>query len=229
MGVTTEYLGRIEIVPGLNQAEYDYLRAFAYSRRCFRPAGPYAVVPAHPDYGRGDEATELFNSYAAGQPGYWCQWRPCGHGCCLGWDGHEKFYSGPAWMEYLIDHFLRPGAHAQTVGDEQFSGFTFNHRLDGLVVGERSDNQELFAIVVEDNAVRRQTLRLGEPLPFEPGWDGRFVDDKPWLARENPPILPRSSNDPWPEMFPSAGGPPSASTGRPRRQRTPVTGKATKA
>ena len=43
MGHSTTYLGHVEIVPGLNQAEYDYLRAFAYSRRCYRPDGPYAV------------------------------------------------------------------------------------------------------------------------------------------------------------------------------------------
>ena len=84
MGVSTTYIGRVDIVPGLNQSEYDYLRAFAYSRRCFRPAGPYAVIPAHPDYGRGEQAVELSNKIADGQPGYWCQWRLCPHGCCLG-------------------------------------------------------------------------------------------------------------------------------------------------
>jgi hypothetical protein len=55
------------------------------------------------------------------QPGYWCQWVPCPHGCCLVWNGHEKFYAGQAWLQYLIDHFLRRGAHAQTSGDPQFA------------------------------------------------------------------------------------------------------------
>lgn len=201
MGVNTDYLGRVNVVPGLNQVEYDYLRAFAYSRRCFRTAGPYAVVPAHPDYGRGDSATKLHNEVAAGQPGYWCQWTPCPHGCCLGWNGHEKFYAGPAWMEYLIDHFLRPGAHAATSGDPQFAEFTFNHRLDGLLVGEQGDNRELFAIQVEDNTVSQLILRRGEPLPFKPGWDGLYLEDRPWLAREARPPRRRSSDDPWPELF----------------------------
>jgi hypothetical protein len=45
MGVSTNYLGHVEIVPSLNQAEYDYLHAFARSRRSYRPGGPYAVTP----------------------------------------------------------------------------------------------------------------------------------------------------------------------------------------
>lgn len=139
------------------------------------------MVPAHPDYGRGDRAVDLSNEIAQGQPGYWCLWTPCPHGCCLGWNGHEKFYAGPAWMEYLIGHFLRPEAHAEATGDAQFAEFTFNHRLDGLVVGEQDDNRELFAIRVDDNVVSQQVLQRGEPLPFEPGWNGRFLDDQPWL------------------------------------------------
>jgi hypothetical protein len=48
MGVSTNYLGHFEIVPSLNQAEYDYLHAFARSRRSYRPEGPYAVSPEDP-------------------------------------------------------------------------------------------------------------------------------------------------------------------------------------
>lgn len=64
MGHNTSYLGHIEIVPGLSQAEYDYLRAFSYSRRCYRPDGPYAVEPAHPYQGAGDRNTDLYNACA---------------------------------------------------------------------------------------------------------------------------------------------------------------------
>jgi hypothetical protein len=35
-------------MPSLNQAEYDYLHAFARSRRSYRPGGPYAVSPEDP-------------------------------------------------------------------------------------------------------------------------------------------------------------------------------------
>jgi hypothetical protein len=45
MGVNTDYLGHVEIVPNLNQAEYDYLHAFARSRRSYRSGGPYVSYP----------------------------------------------------------------------------------------------------------------------------------------------------------------------------------------
>jgi hypothetical protein len=59
MGVNTDYLGHVEIVPNLNQAEYDYLHAFARSRRSDRPRGPYAVSPEDPDTGNGEREVEL--------------------------------------------------------------------------------------------------------------------------------------------------------------------------
>jgi hypothetical protein len=90
MGVSTNYLGHVEIVPSLNQAEYDYLRAFARGRRSYRPGGPYAVSPEDPHTGSSQREVERYNRIAEGQPGYWCQWVPCPHGCCLAWNGHEK-------------------------------------------------------------------------------------------------------------------------------------------
>src|SRR5690606_8592333 len=44
----TDILGEIEIRPSLNRAETAYLRAFAASRRWWRPQGPYHVPePPH--------------------------------------------------------------------------------------------------------------------------------------------------------------------------------------
>ena len=171
MGVTTDYLGHIEIVPPLNDSEMAYLHAFARSRRCWRPGGPYEVEPADPPTRNTDIDTERHNSIAEGQPSLWCQWTPCPQGCCLGWDGHEKFYAGTLWMQYLIDHFLRPGALAQSSGRREFADFTFDHRTDGIIVGHQQDNRELFAIRVIDGEVSREVLRRGDPMPWdEPGW-----------------------------------------------------------
>ena len=72
MGVNTDYLGHIEIVPTLNQAEYDYLRAFARSRRSYRHEGPYAVLPEDPHTDSSERAVQRYNQIADGQPGYWC-------------------------------------------------------------------------------------------------------------------------------------------------------------
>jgi hypothetical protein len=110
---------------------------------------------------------------------------PCPHGCCLVWNGHEKFYAGPAWLQYLIDHFLRRDARAATRGGSQFAGFTFNHEMNGMIVGEQDDSRELFLLSVEANEVTKQILRQDDPvLPWEP--DYRGLDDRPWLAGERP-------------------------------------------
>lgn len=186
MGVTTRCLGHVSIDPPLNQPEYDYLRLFARSRRSFREGGPYAVLPVDPHEEaptlHGDAAADRANLIAEGQPGYWCQWVPCPRGCCLSWDGHEKFYAGGPWLEYLVDHFLRPGAFAEADGSFWFRGFTFDHDVNGVVVGEQGDNRELFSLTVEHGEVVRRTLRRGEPMP----WDAGYVekDEPPWLAYE---------------------------------------------
>ena len=186
MGVTTRYLGHVDITPPLNQAEYDYLRLFSRSRRSFRDGGPYAVLPVDPHEEaptlHADAAAERANRIAEGQPGYWCQWVPCPRGCCLSWDGHEKFYAGGPWLQYLIDHFLRPGGLAETSGDVWFRRFTFDHDVNGVVVGEQGDNRELFSLTVEHGDVVRRTLRRGETMP----WDAGYVekDEPPWLAYE---------------------------------------------
>ncbi len=93
----------------------------------------------------------------------------------------EKFYNGGAWLQYLIDHFLRRGAHAAASGDPRFAEFSFDHRMHGFVVGERHDTRELFALIVQDDDVDRVVLRDGDPeTPWEAGF--RTRDDLPWLA-----------------------------------------------
>lgn len=98
----------------------------------------------------------------------------CWDGCCLAWDGREKFYQSVRWLRYLIDHFLRPDALAQQSGLAQFEAFTFDHRLDGLVIASRRDTRELSAICVQDNVVSERVLMRGDsaygtrpPLAYE--------------------------------------------------------------
>ncbi|GAB2598019.1 hypothetical protein [Microlunatus antarcticus] len=107
---------------------------------------------------------------------------PCPRGCCLSWNGTEKFYAGAAWLEYLIDHFLRPGAHAEASGDHWFRRFTFDHDVNGVVVGEQGDNRELFSLTVEHGEMTRTTLIRGERMPWDPGYAEK--DELPWLGHE---------------------------------------------
>ena len=175
MGYTTDFVGHIDIEPALNQDEMEYLTAFSMSRRFARSEGPYAV-PGNPmaELDRTDVDVDTYNEVAPGQPQLWCQWVPCLDGCCLSFDGHEKFYEPVAWMRYLIQHFLKPGARASRSGLPAFEHFTFDHWLEGMVVGCRRDTKELFAISVKANRVTEPVLRRGAPelqwrapLPYE--------------------------------------------------------------
>ena len=178
MGYTTDFIGHIDIDPGLNEAEVAYLDAFRRSRRFDRAGGPYAV-PGNPYVEERPEASlHAYNRPASGQPELWCQWEPCWSGCCLAFDGVEKFYEPVRWLRYLVDHFLCPGAEASRSGLAYFEKFTFDHHLEGLVVGCRRDNKELFGIRVRGNVVTTEVLRPADPsysgyppLPYEDAID----------------------------------------------------------
>ncbi len=176
MGVSTTYIGHIEIEPPLNPAERNYLNAFAASRRSWRRGGPYAVTPADPHSGSSDAAVDRYNRIAAGQPSLWCQWVPCRRGCCLSWNGYEKFYAGASWLTYLMDHFLRPGAEASSSKARQFSGFNFDHRLDGVIAGRQEDTRELFLLRVDNSVLTQQVLRRGDATPWDDEWPSSRAD-----------------------------------------------------
>jgi hypothetical protein len=174
MGYTTDFLGHINISPGLNEAERAYLSAFSLTRRCERGRGPYYVPPNPYADDLGQSTGARSDTPPPGQPGLWCRWVPCWDGCCLALDGEEKIYDPTRWLDYLINHFLAPGAEASTSGEGVFDDFTFDHRLDGLVVGCRRDDKELFTIRVEDNVITQDILRPADPryldyppLPYE--------------------------------------------------------------
>lgn len=176
MGYTTDFIGHIDVTPPINQSEQAYLQAFASSRRYAREGGPY-VVPGNPSADNERPAnlpTKIYNTVADQQPGLWCDWVPCWDGCCLAYNGNEKFYGATRWLTYLIEHLLRPGAYAQASGLPYFEDFSFDHRLDGVIAGCRRDNKEMFLIWVEHNEVSEEILRPADP---------RFLDYPP-LAYE---------------------------------------------
>lgn len=172
MGFSTDFVGHIDIEPPLNDSEIAYLGAFGRSRRFDRGGDPYAV-PGNPRAETSDGVpTDRYNRPAPGQPDLWCDWQVCWDGCCITWSGKEKSYSMEPWLRYVIDHFLRAGAHAAS--DPRFEEFTFNHVLTGTLVGCRRDNKELFAIEVSDNEVSRHVIVHADPryldyppLPYE--------------------------------------------------------------
>lgn len=174
MGFSTTYLGRLDVNPPLNDSEVEWLRAFAaIDRRHYTEPYEVAMNPRAlqldrwPQQESGEQPADRdpFTSLVPrdGTPYPHLDWKPCEQGCCLIWDGTEKSRMAEEWLQYLIDHFLRPGAHARLERRPEFERFTFDHSVDGIIAGERNDTRELFLIVCEDNQIRRQTLVPPDP------------------------------------------------------------------
>jgi hypothetical protein len=159
MGLRTDYLGHVRIGPVLSPAEVDFLKSFNRTRHC-RDRTPLDVAE-HPTDNEPTGDTQSYNGVAPGMPGLWCPWTCCDEGCCLRWDGGEKPYAPDQWLGYLIDTFLRPGAALADDPTGLRHGLTFDHVLNGMLVGERRETSELFALEVLDNEVVRRTLLPG--------------------------------------------------------------------
>lgn len=211
MAYRTDFIGHVEVVPALNSAEVAYLAAFTGSRRWRRPDGPYAVPAGacEPE----PVGSRSWHLPADGQPTLWCDWVPCWEGCCLTWQGEERFGGVGTWLGYLVDHFLRAGAAASRTGDPRFAGFTFDHVLDGMVVGCRRDNKQLFAVTAHQNRIREEILRPGDrrlrampPLPYEELADARRPG--PGAGERAAQVLPfTGATGRWrPESSPVGGG-----------------------
>jgi hypothetical protein len=89
-----------------------------------------------------------------------CDWEPTVTGSHLRWVNREKSNHAAAEIRFLIDHFLRPGAHAATSQRSQFADFSFDHVVSGVVAAERDDGR-LWLITVEDNVVSESLLTAG--------------------------------------------------------------------
>jgi hypothetical protein len=156
MGLHTDYLGSLRIKPSLSPAEVDFLKSFNHTRHCGDRAALDVVAHPADNDPAGDVASHNF--VAVGMPGLWCPWTCCDEGCCLRWDQGEKPYTPERWLRYLINTFLRPGAALAADPAARARGLSFDHVLGGMIVGERRETCELFALAVKDNVVRRRTL-----------------------------------------------------------------------
>jgi hypothetical protein len=160
------FAGHLAVRPALNDAEYEYLTAFADSRRHRGRGHPYAV-PGHPrDDGPGT-ATDDYNEPAEGQPDLWCPWTPSCEGNCLAIQNDGQKVDAPVeWLKYVVAHFLRPKAKAASSGLADFDDFTFDHRVSGAVAMFREDTGALTAIRSNGLSVTEQVLAPGEPMSW---------------------------------------------------------------
>jgi len=137
MSYRTEFDGVFRLDRPLTAAHARYLTAFAKSRRVHLP--PEAVsqltdpireaagLPTVPAY---RVALPLgkpydFNTPPKGQPGLWCQWRPTANATGIEWDRCSNFYDYVEWLQYLIDHFLKPWGYTLT-GTVRWRGEEFD-------------------------------------------------------------------------------------------------------
>lgn len=156
------FVGGVEVVPPLNQAEIAYLERFSGSRRMRRRSGPYTAEAFF--YSASDLDVIDVNEPSEGQPGLWCEWTATTDGSQIVWNhGTNKFTFSAEWLDYLISQFFAPGAHLAVESASpvpgryyapEFAEFTFDHVLNGLIeVVPDEDGFERGQIVVEDNRV----------------------------------------------------------------------------
>jgi len=135
MGYTTEFEGMVKIEPPLNEQERKFLEKFSDTRRMNRKKGPYYVDNTGLS-GQDDEPDIIdYNEPPKGQPGLWCQWVPTKDGQYIVWDGGEKFYHSPEWMEYLIKHFI--GTNPIAKGEIKARGEDMDDRWNLVVIDNK--------------------------------------------------------------------------------------------
>lgn len=150
MGYQTDFVGYLHMTPPLNDREITLINTI--SRSIYldkRASGPRAL----------GEDEEAINAVKDAAPWGWSNWTACAKGCCLSYDGGDKANHMVQWLKYLMESFLVPGAKVQSLVDS--ASLTCDHVLNGMVVGSRRDNRELYSITVRDNAVEVELLWPG--------------------------------------------------------------------
>lgn len=158
MGYTTKFNGNFHLNTRLFDAQALYLLEFAKTRRVKRDV---AVLQDVPDPARvavglplGTEGSYFanhrhefsetaildYNRPPAGQPGLWCHWVPTADAWGIQWDDGEKFYRYIEWLQYMIDHFLKP----------------WGYLLSGAVSWRGEDPADTGQIRVVDNQIVSQ-------------------------------------------------------------------------
>jgi hypothetical protein len=156
MGYTTDFYGSFTIDKPLKPEHAAYLLKFVETRRMARdekkaskfpdPVREAVGLPVGKEGGYfvggrgfagqdGDDSVIKHNDPPADQPGLWCQCIPNNEGTEIKWDGNEKFYNYTEWLEYLIEHFLKPWGYV----------------LNGEVEWEGEDRGDMGKIVVKNN------------------------------------------------------------------------------
>jgi hypothetical protein len=162
MGYTTDFSGSFDLNKPLAAQHKAYLEKFAQTRRMERdqtiaskfpdPIREAAGLPIGEQGGYfvgglgflgqdSDASVTNHNIQPDGQHGLWCQWVPNEDGTSIQWDGGEKFYDYVEWIEYIVEHFIKPW------------GYVLNGEVEWY--GECRDDAGL--IIVDNNSVTTKT------------------------------------------------------------------------
>lgn len=184
------FIGCIQVDPPLNDDEVGFLLALSQSGRTLRS------TPT----GRGNSDVPFAR----------LGWEVCATGCCLSWSGGRE---ATRWMQpslsFLIDHVFRDGAEGED--RQQFEAFTFDHVLNGIVVGQRESEVDVTLVEVTDNAVTGRLIPA--PCPAAPAHAAPAHAAPP----KRPRTPPRERAGPPPER--AGPHPPNVIELRPRRAR----------
>lgn len=151
MGYQTDFVGYLYVQPPLNEAEI----ALVSSLRC-RP------LQAVPDALRSiDDVAAARLELESAEPLGWSNWVACSEGCCLSYDGGDKANHMIPWLKHVMATYLVPGAAA--TGKPGYEELTCDHVLNGMVIGSRRDNRELYSVTVRENDVSVELLWPGVP------------------------------------------------------------------
>lgn len=115
MGYSTDFIGQFNLNKPLDEETKTFLQKLAGTRRMARkfPNDEHGVdgeffIDGGGEYGQARDLTIIdYNTPPSTQPSLWCQWVPNKDGTAIIWDGGEKFYGYRAWIEYIVEKYLR--------------------------------------------------------------------------------------------------------------------------
>lgn len=89
----------------------------------------------------------------SGRPCVYCQWKPTEDGAEITWDMVEKFYGWLEWLEYIVDHHLKP----------------WGYHLNGEVRWRGEEPGDSGVIYVENNRIEAvEDINLGPSWRRQP-------------------------------------------------------------
>lgn len=157
MGYTTEFKGTFSLNKPLSEEHAAYLRAFSTTRRmrrdaskCEKMADPARVAVGLPVgheglyfvggtgfYGQDHDPSILDYNESGAAPGLWCQWTPTEDNAGIKWNGAEKFYDYTEWLQFIVEHFLKPWGYV----------------LNGTVRWKGEDRRDVGRLVAQENVI----------------------------------------------------------------------------